>query len=249
MAMEGQESIKKPKLLYVEDDVNLGFVTSDNLIIEGFDVTLCTDGLKALETFQSGFFDLCILDVMLPGLDGFDLARQIRAQNNQIPILFLTARGMKEDRLEGLRTGADDYLSKPFSLEELNLKIRIFLRRSQSLAPEPAVEMYYLERFVLDFTNMKLVYKHSGAKTVQNLTVRETELMRLFFKKPNILIQRQEILTQLWGKNDYFHGRSLDVFITKLRKYLSADPRIKIENVPRAGFVLKVEDATADPTA
>jgi DNA-binding response OmpR family regulator len=233
------ETPAKPRILYVEDDINLGFVTTDNLSLQGFNVTHCTDGQEALKCFRAHVFDLCIVDVMLPSLDGFELSRRIRAINHQIPILFLTARNMKEDRLEGLRTGADDYLTKPFSLEELNLKIRIFLRRSALVMPNTEPQIFTLGNYELNFSNLKLLHIPSGK--IQNLTLREGELVKLFFKSPNKLLAREEILIPLWGNNDYFNGRSLDVFISRLRKYLSQDERLKLENVHKVGFMLHTD--------
>ncbi|MES2387589.1 MAG: response regulator transcription factor [Bacteroidota bacterium] len=233
----------KPRILYVEDDLNLGFVTADNLVLQGFDVQHVTDGLTALQRFGAEAFDICVLDVMLPKIDGFELARRIRSLNDQVPILMLTARNMREDRLEGLRTGADDYITKPFSIEELVLKIRIFLKRSAVKAPEaktPAeAEKYTCGKFLLDFANLKLSQPANPEIAAESLTLREGQLMRLLFRKPDVLIPREEILSLLWGNDDYFSGRSLDVFISRMRKYLKADPMLQVENVHKVGFMMK----------
>ncbi len=225
----------KAHLLYVEDDESLGFVTRDNLELQGYTITHCTDGKTALETFRSQSFDLCVLDVMLPEMDGFTLAREIRKFDTQIPIIFLTAKSMKEDRIQGLKLGADDYLTKPFSIEELILKIEVFLRRRNIAAPEKAPN-YRLGRYEFDYPNLTL----SGDGRSETLTQREADLLRFFLEAPNKVIKRSEILEKLWGEDDYFLGRSLDVFISRLRKYLSQDESLKIENIHGVGFRLKM---------
>ncbi|MEY3052822.1 MAG: hypothetical protein RLY31_2607 [Bacteroidota bacterium] len=218
-------------LLYVEDDASLGFVTHDNLEKHGYRVTHCLDGTQALEMFRSQPFDLCILDVMLPGTDGFALAMEIRNTDLDIPILFLTAKSLEEDKIQGLRLGADDYIVKPFSMEELILKIEIFLRRRNILKPTPR-DIYQLSAFTFDYPNLSL----QGPDTAISLTQREADLLRLFAEQPNTVIKRADILRQLWGEDDYFLGRSLDVFISRLRKYLQPDDSLRIENIHGVGF-------------
>ncbi len=218
-------------LLYVEDDASLGFVTRDNLERHGYRVTHCLDGTAALDVFRSQSFDLCVLDVMLPGTDGFSLASEIRKSDLDIPILFLTAKSLEEDRIQGLRLGADDYIVKPFSIEELILKIEVFLRRRNILKPAPQ-DVYSLAGFTFDYPNLTL----RRPDATISLTQREADLLRLFADQPNTVIKRADILRQLWGEDDYFLGRSLDVFISRLRKYLQSEETLRIENIHGVGF-------------
>lgn len=223
----------KASILYVEDDESLGFVTRDNLELKGYSITHCTDGLQAMAASKGQQFDLCLLDVMLPEMDGFTVASEIRKRDSHIPILFLTAKSLKEDRIHGLRLGADDYITKPFSIEELVLKIEVFLRRSQtngrSLSP-----LLQIGSFELDYNNLAL----KSDTQLKKLTQRETDLLKLLIEHKNQVLQRGIILEKLWGENDYFLGRSLDVFISRLRKYLKTDPNLRIENIHGVGFRL-----------
>lgn len=224
----------KAHILYVEDDESLRFVTSDHLEMEGYQLTCCRNGREALEAIRQEEFDLCILDVMLPEIDGFTLAREIRKYNQQVPIIFLTAKSLKEDRIHGLRLGADDYLTKPFSIEELLLKIGVFLRRRQvSEAPPPAY--YRLGNYEFDAKNLTLTPAKGKPR---QLTQREGDLLRLLLEHKNELLSRSDILERVWGQDDYFLGRSLDVFISRLRKYLREDEQVRIENVHGVGFRL-----------
>ncbi|MCB9295971.1 MAG: response regulator transcription factor [Lewinellaceae bacterium] len=226
----------KAHILYVEDDESLSFVTQDNLELQGYRITHCSDGRQALKMIHEHDFDLCILDVMLPEVDGFAVAKEIRQYDTEIPILFLTAKSLKEDRLYGLRLGADDYITKPFSIEELILKVEVFLRRSKISTPAPAGR-FRLGKFELDHDNLTL---HQGGESLQ-LTQKEADLLRLFAENPNQVLKRSDILKQVWGDDDYFLGRSLDVFISRLRKYLRADESLKVENIHGVGFRLKAE--------
>ncbi len=221
------------KILYVEDDPNLGFVTKDNLELEGFEIAHFQDGKEAWKSFSKEKYDLCLLDVMLPELDGFTLAEKIRKQNQQIPIIFLTARTMQEDRITGLKIGGDDYISKPFSIEELILRIRIFLKRKEILSnASTAGQMLKIGFFEFNPNEQSLV---SPSKAEQ-LTHREAELLKFLCERKNQVIKREEILIAIWGRDDYFLGRSLDVFITRLRKMLAEDASLKIENIHGVGF-------------
>tara|TARA_X000000950_G_C13748562_1_gene591654 strand:+ start:32 stop:712 length:681 start_codon:yes stop_codon:yes gene_type:complete len=222
------------KILYVEDNLSLRFVTSDQLIKRNYDVVTSQDGLEAFELFQKNVFDICVLDVMLPKIDGFELAKKIRAKNKHIPIIFLTARSMQEDKIEGLKLGGDDYLTKPFDIEELCLKIEIFSKRKQ--ISNLHNDSYKIGKYVLSILEQKITLKDSE----QKLTLKETKLLSLFAEKENTIIKREDILMNLWGKNDYFLGRSLDVFISRLRKYLKADDNISIENIRGVGFKMNV---------
>lgn len=226
---------QKKKILLVEDDPSLGFVIKDNLTLKGYDVTLCTDGVQGEQTFASGSFNLCIFDVMLPKKDGFSLARAVREINKEIPILFLTAKAMTEDKLAGFQTGADDYITKPFSLDELVFRIEVFLRRSsgQTVADE---KVYKVGQYEFDPFNLVL-RNHVSEKT---LTQKEAEVLKLLYKNRDRVLKREEILNEVWGDDDYFMGRSMDVFISKLRKYLKEDPTIQIVNYHGVGFRLEV---------
>ena len=225
----------KYKILYAEDDETLAFLTKDNLE-NHYDVTHCTDGELCLETFKKENFDLCIFDIMMPKMDGFDLAEKVRQLNSDVPIIFLSAKTLKEDRIKGLRLGADDYLVKPFSIEELLLKIEIFLKRSQkSVATEKS--QYTVGKYQFDHKNY-LVYTDTEKIS---LTQREAELLKLFLDNKNVVMKREEILKSLWGNDDYFMGRSLDVFISRLRKILANEKGISIENLHGIGFKFNVE--------
>lgn len=225
----------KYKILYAEDDETLAFLTKDNLE-QNYEVTHCTDGEMALEAFKNDAFDICVLDIMMPKKDGFELAETIRKINGEVPIIFLSAKTLKEDRIKGLRLGADDYLVKPFSIEELLLKIEIFLKRSQK-QPNPQNNMYTIGKYQFDTKNF-LVFTDSEKI---NLTQREAELLKLFIDNKNTVLKREEILKSLWGNDDYFMGRSLDVFISRLRKILANEQGIAIENLHGIGFKFKVE--------
>jgi len=224
--------MEKPLILYVEDDETLKFIITDNLEREQFKVVSATDGIEAWELFRQQTPDICVLDVNLPKIDGFTLARKIREANQDVPIIFVTAKSLKEDKLEGLLLGGDDYLVKPFSIEELILKIRIFLRRSRT-SPDPSQQnQIRFGNFTLHPTKLMLTSTAGEIK----LTFREAELLNYFLKNQEVLLGREQILESVWGGNDYFAGRSLDVYISRLRKYLSTDPNIKIENRHGIGF-------------
>ena len=229
-----------PHLLYVEDDESLSFVTRDHLELSEFRVTHCPDGPSAvplLDAHDKIPFDLCLLDVMLPGVDGFELARRIREKDQDIPILFLTAKSLKEDRLDGLRLGADDYITKPFSIEELILKIKVFLRRNRVRPVSPAFDPGRIGAYQFEVDKLQLTGPTGEQK---RLTRREAELLQLLNARRGQVLERGEILEKIWGENDYFLGRSLDVFISRLRKYLREDAGVRIENIHGVGFSLVV---------
>ena len=226
----------KPHLLYVEDDESLSFVTKDNLELQGYQITYCEDGAKALEIIKDQTFDLCVLDVMLPGVDGFTIAEEIRKTNADVPIIFLTAKSLKEDKIHGLKIGADDYITKPFSIEELILKIEIFLKRSKITFSKPTeTVLMEIGEYTFDYKNLEL--QKNG--TTRSLTQKEADLLRFFIQNKNEVLKRAQILESLWGEDDYFMGRSLDVFISRLRKYLKDDESLKIENIHGVGFRMK----------
>jgi DNA-binding response OmpR family regulator len=223
----------KKKILYVEDDNTLAFLTADNLE-QYYDVVHFTNGSEAFKAFKEQQFDLCILDVMLPEMDGFELASAIRERDVEIPIIFLSAKTLKEDRIKGLRLGADDYLVKPYSIEELILKIEVFLNRSQKQNSSSKSNICTIGSFSFDPVNYTV---SRNGETVQ-LTERESALLKLFADNRNTILKREKILTELWGTDDYFLGRSMDVFISRLRKIFKDDESIRIDNIPRVGFKL-----------
>ena len=222
----------KASILYVEDDETLSFVTKDNLEIQGYEITHFADGLSAQAEIKSNIsaYNLCILDVMLPEIDGYALAETIRERNSQIPILFLTAKSLKDDRIHGLKLGADDYITKPFSIEELILKIDIFLKRSQ--VSNNAVSVYTLGQYEFNHKNLSLKL----GEEEKILTQKEADLLKLLAEHQNEVLKRSFILENVWGEDDYFLGRSLDVFISRLRKYLGKDDSLKIKNIHGVGF-------------
>ncbi|MFG4003701.1 response regulator transcription factor [Flavobacterium aquidurense] len=223
--------MKQFKILYTEDDETLAFLTKDNLEQNNYEVVHCCDGKLGLETFKKEIFDICIFDIMMPKMDGFELATEIRKTNTDIPIIFLSAKTLKEDRIKGLRLGADDYLVKPFSIEELLLKIEIFLKRSQKNIPADK-SVYEIGKYQFDTNNFILFNENEKI----SLTQREADLLKLFLDNKNLVLKREQILTSLWGTDDYFMGRSLDVFISRLRKILMNETGISIENLHGIGF-------------
>jgi DNA-binding response OmpR family regulator len=228
----------KIKILIVEDDINLGIVISDQLRTDGYAVTLCENGSEGLRRFNEETYHLCIFDVMLPIKDGFTLARDIRKVNTDIPILFLSAKSMTEDKIEGFNAGGDDYLTKPFSVEELQLRVRALLKRVKVQVIQPEEKVVKLGIYTFDTENFTL----NSPNTKQTLTKKEAMILRTLFRFKNQLIARDIILNTVWGQDDYFVGRSLDVFITKLRKYLKEDPKIQITNVHGVGFKFEIGD-------
>lgn len=215
-----------------EDDLNLGMLLVDFLEGEGFDVKLCKDGELAQKAFQNNDYDVCLLDVMMPKIDGFSLAKEIRKKDKAIPIIFITARSLKEDKLKGYDLGADDYITKPFDEEELLWKIKAIIRRIPE-AEKEKVEPLKLGRYIFDFENQSL----SINGQTKRITEKEAEVILYLSRNQNKVIKREDLLKDVWGQNDYFLGRSLDVFITKIRKYLKDDPGLKIENVFGVGFI------------
>ncbi len=227
----------KARILYVEDDESLSFITKDQLELEDYTVTHCVNGKDAWTMFKKNEYDLCLLDVMLPQLDGFELARKIRGVSKHIPILFLTAKSMQEDKMEGFLLGGDDYVTKPYSFDELKMRIEVFLRRRKIIQEAPK-EALRIGKYAFDYANLDL----STNGHTKGLTQREADILYYLAKRPNQVIRRSDILEDIWGKDDYFYGRSLDVFISRLRKYLSEDPSLSIENVHSVGFKLSIPD-------
>lgn len=238
-------SSNKTRILLVEDDPNLSLVLKDYLEILLYETVFAENGEDALELFQSEHFDLIILDIMLPKKDGFAVAKEIRKTNKEIPIIFLTAKNLKEDRIKGFQIGCDDYITKPFSTEELSLRIEAIIRRAVKKSQFPLidnVEVYTLGSFSFDYTNMIL----KSAAGEQYLTRKEADLLKLLCVNKNRLVHREIALKSIWGDSDYFTGRSMDVFITRLRKYLKDDDKIRIANIHGTGFKLEVDEDTPE---
>jgi DNA-binding response OmpR family regulator len=221
------------KILIVEDDTNAGLLLKNFLEGENFEVKLCVNAKSGLQAFLSDLFSVCILDGSLPDYDGFSLAQQIRSRNEHVPIIFLTARSLLDDKIRGFQAGADDYITKPFEPFELLYKIKAILRRSQNQLgnKEP---FFQIGTYRFDPKNQTLVKNDD----VKRITAKESEILKLLCLRKNQIIRKDEILIALWGESDYFKGRSLDVFIAKLRKYFAGDSSVKIENVHSVGFIL-----------
>lgn len=223
------------EILLVEDDPNLGIVVRDYLKLSGYNVDLIVNGIDGWDSFLAKKYDLCILDVMLPERDGFTLAEMIRKENEAIPILFLTAKATIDDKLRGFRIGADDYIIKPFNIEELVLRIEVFIKRRQNNSfPKNIIS---IGKYNFDFQNLVLDLDGS----IRNLTQKEVDLLKLLCRHKGEVIKRDDILNSIWENDDYFAGRSLDVFISRLRKYLKDDPNIEIQNLHSVGFKLIVK--------
>jgi DNA-binding response OmpR family regulator len=219
------------KILLVEDDRSLSRVIKDYLALSQWDVTVCEDGASALKEFRTKAYDLCVVDVMLPKMDGFSLVEQIRQSDKTTPVLFLTSKSAKEDRIKGFTKGGDDFITKPFDIEELVLRIQVFLKRSGN---HQSAVRYEFGQCVFDYSNYELAVKGK----IQKLTEKEAEILNVLCANRQRVLPREEMLQQVWGRNDYFLGRSMDVYISKLRKYLSPDSSVEIENHHGVGFKL-----------
>jgi DNA-binding response OmpR family regulator len=231
-----------PQILLVEDDPNLGQLTQEYLTLKGYATDRATDGNAGLQQFTNGQYDLCILDVMMPKKDGFTLAKELRMANRDVPIIFLTAKSMPDDAIQGLRLGADDYITKPFNMEELLLRVQAILRRYQRTDNVPDTGIYQIGSFVFDYPRQTLSRTLDGgngdATTSQRLTSKESELLRLLAQNLNQPLGRSFALKMVWGDDSYFNARSMDVYITKLRKYLKEDEAVQLVNVHGEGFKL-----------
>lgn len=223
-------------VLIVEDDINLGVLLMEYLESEDFKVKLCRDGNSGLTSFKKEDFDICILDVMLPQMDGFSLAQQMQKIRTDIPFLFLTARSMKEDKLKGFSVGAEDFVTKPFDEEELLCRLKVILRRHEKDLEIVAPTQFKLGDYFFDYDRQELCYKN----VPRRITEKENEVLRLLCLHQNRILKREEAVEQIYGKRDYFLGRSFDVFISRIRKLLKNDTRISIENVFKVGFILNV---------
>ena len=225
----------KAKVLLVEDDASIGFIVKDNLEESGYEVVYCVDGETGWQQFMRNTFDICLLDVMLPKKDGLALAAQIRKKNETVPILMLTAMGSDEAKIAGFQKGVDDYITKPFNMQELLLRMEVFLKRTQKKQEEMS-EPVLIGTLVFDYNNLLI---KTETETIQ-LTQREAELFRYFYQNCNNVLKREDILTKIWGKDDYFLGRSMDVFITKLRKYIKGQEGVEIQTIHGVGFKMLV---------
>jgi two-component system OmpR family response regulator len=222
------------KVLLVEDDPNLGTLLQEYLKHKNFDVELKRDGSDGLLAYRRGKFDIVLLDVMMPKKDGFEVAEEIRKDNQEVPIIFLTAKSLKEDKIKGLTIGADDYITKPFSMEILELKMNAILRRTEKKDVKVALDTYKVGNSLLDYKNHKIIINNKETK----LTTKEAELLRLFFERKNELLEREFALKHVWQDDSYFTARSMDVFISKIRKYLKEDNTLQILNIHGQGYKL-----------
>ena len=230
----------KAKVLLAEDDASLGFIIKDALEEDGYEVVHCADGQAAIDRFNKNDFDICLLDVMMPSKDGFAVAKKIRVQTDLVPILFLTAKSMEEDKIKGFQSGADDYITKPFNMSELLLRMEVFLRRTKKMHSEK-VQEYQIGKLKFSYTDLKII----SDKGASSMTQKEADLLKFFCQHPNKVLKREEVLLNVWGKDDYFLGRSMDVFITKLRKHFKADPEVVLETIHGVGFRFNVPSLSA----
>jgi len=219
------------KVLLAEDDRDFGNILSQYISISGFDVTLARDGKEAWEKFGKEKYDICVLDVMMPEMDGFTLGEKIKEARQEIPVIFLTAKSLKEDIVRGLKIGADDYITKPSDPEVLILRINNILKRAYSSVNDE----FKISDTVLKFNTLELI----SGQNKEKLTLKEAQLLKYFIINRNKILAREDILTEIWGEDDYFLGRSMDVFISRLRKYISDDKKIDIRTVRGTGFILE----------
>ena len=230
---------EKVKILLVEDDINLGFLLVDFLESNSFEVKLYRDGEAGFKGFQINHFDFCILDIMLPRMDGFTLLEKIKESDNKIPVMLLSARSLKDDKIKGFSLGIDDYLTKPFDEEELLYRIKAILNRTNhGQGVKKEVKKVILGKYEFDQTNQALRFKNR----CQRLTLKESNILGLLCMSKNDIVKREELMLNVWGESDYYTGRSLDVFISKLRSYLKEDPSIKITTIPTVGYILEIKN-------
>ena len=225
------------KILFVEDDQNLGMLLKENMDNKGFDTVWCKDGEEGLSNFRKGEYSICILDVMLPMKDGFELSKQIKLIDPDVPLIFLTSRSMQNDRIKGFEYGCDDYVTKPFNTQELYMRINAILRRSQQQEVASAQSVMQVGNYVFDHNQMTLTLNDE----VQKLSSKECELINILASNTNVLVKRNVILEKVWGNDDYFSAKSMDVYISKVRKLLKGDPSVEILNAYGIGFKLIVK--------
>ncbi len=227
---------EKIKILLVEDDINLGFLLIDFLESNSFEVKLYRDGEAGFRAFQMSHFDFCILDIMLPRMDGFTLLGKIKEADKKIPVMFLSARSLKDDKIKGFSLGIDDYLTKPFDDEELLYRIQAILNRTNHIqGVKKEVKTVKVGKYEFDQTNQALRFKNR----CQRLTLKESNILGLLCRSKNNIVKREELMLDIWGESDYYTGRSLDVFISKLRSYLKEDPSLRITTIPTVGYILE----------
>ncbi len=229
-------TIDRVNILLAEDDLSLAFMISDALEEEGYHVIHAADGPTALQLFEGNKIDLCLLDIMLPGFDGYQLAKKIRRKNDLIPLIFLSTNQAENDKIEGYNLGGDDYLGKPFSIRELLKKVDVFIRRTRKLRAED-IKIYTIHQTTFNYTEMTI---NTGTEA-HSITQKEADLLKYFCDHPNRIIKRQEVLLEVWGKDDFFLGRSMDVYVTRIRKYLRSDPGISLETIHGIGYRFSVE--------
>lgn len=243
MPAQNNESNRNTRILLVEDDRNFGDVLKSYLEMHDYDVDLAVDGIDGFEQFRRGEYDLCILDVMMPRRDGFTLAKDIRSKNAEVPIIFLTAKTLKEDIVEGFKIGADDYVTKPFNSEELLFRIQAIMKRTRKTQGDesPSSEEYTIGKYQFNVP-LRVLYLKDGDEIVEKykLSPKEAQLLVLFCDRRNNILPRSEALTKIWGEDNYFTARSMDVFVTKLRKYFAKDSSIEITNIHGSGFRMLV---------
>ncbi len=227
----------KARILMAEDDEYMSELMKDALEEEGYAVVVCHDGQTAIDTFDKTKFDICLLDIMMPVKDGFAVAKKIRQQTDVTPILFISTKALIEDKSEGYHKGGDDYIVKPFNMKELLLKLEVFLRRTKKMFSEVKQEFSF-GKIIFSYTDLKLISPEGSF----NLKQKEADLLRFFCMFPNRIVKREEVLMAVWGKDDYFLGRSMDVFISKIRKYLKADPGIILETIHGLGYRFTIPD-------
>ena len=223
-------------ILLLEDDPNLGTIVQEHLQMNGFEVTLCVNGEAGLVEFEQGDFSLCLIDVMMPKMDGFTFAREVRRRDAETPLIFLTAKSLKEDKIEGFKIGCDDYITKPFSVEELLLRVQAVLRRSGGAPAEDTRTRFEIGAYAFDSLTRTLMIGDSERR----LTHKESELLRMLCLHQNKTLERNLALREIWGDESYFNSRSIDVFVSKLRKHLNDDDRIDISSIHGVGFKLTV---------
>jgi DNA-binding response OmpR family regulator len=229
----------KRTILLLEDDANLGFILKEHLEMNGFTVRHCSDGVDGLAAARKLTYDLCLVDVMMPKKDGFTFVQELKLHDQQVPVIFLTARSLKEDRIEGLKIGADDYITKPFSMEELLLRIHAVLKRTAPVPEkEKSTEFFRLGSILFDVRKSRLMI---GEKPVRDLTTKEAELLSIFCKYQNTVVEREQILAAVWNSDSYYAARSMDVYVSKLRKYLKKEQKISIVNVHGKGYKLLID--------
>lgn len=227
-------TMNSARILLAEDDTNLGILLKNYLTVKNYETFLYTNGIQALDAFRNKSFDLCVLDIMMPEMDGLTLAREIRLASPDMPVIFLTAKNQQEDILEGFRSGADDYITKPFSMEELILRIEAILRRTATISSTKKEDLYSIGHYNFDPLKQILTLKDQQTK----LTTKESELLELLCRNENVILERNFALKTIWIDDNYFNARSMDVYISRLRKYLGKDPAVKIVNVHGRGYKL-----------